>query len=44
MNLREAIQYTYEDAVQDAVDENVLTETLAEEILEREFAVRILGK
>lgn len=43
-DVRDALQSAYEDAVQDAVDNGIITEAQAEDILENGFAGRMFGK
>ena len=43
-DVRNALQSAYEDAVQVAVDEGVISDAQAEEILENEFAGKLFGK
>ena len=42
--MRDALQSAYEDVVQDAVNDGVITEAQAEEILENGSAGRMFGK
>jgi hypothetical protein len=43
-DVRDAMQAAYEDAVQQAVDDGIITDVQAEEILENGFAARMFGK
>ena len=42
--IKEALQSAYEDAVQQAIDDGVITESQAEQLQEKGFAGRLLGK